>query len=163
VSANNSAVANSPSPAANAPQGSNQGQNAINDDPRVREDLKASGIGINKNVCPSPNATGCTTVGGLPPETISMLKSLKNDCGGTVIVSGGTEAGHSSHGPGLYPVDISLAIQDTTLEKCIRNFPPSNKNPRRTNSVYLCNAVYGKYGFTFCDEKGGDPHWHVFK
>jgi hypothetical protein len=129
-------------------------QNAINQDPVVREQLRQLGISVNKSVCSTPSSTGCTTVGGMNPGTISMLQSLRSSCGGNIEITGGTEAGHRSHGPGLTPVDIG--IKDNTLNTCIRGFSQGPK-------LDWCNATYTNFGYVFCDEINAEPHWHTFK
>lgn len=140
---------------------------AMNADPAVRARLNAAGISISCTgggdcVCKTSGQTNCTTVGGLPEETLVMLESLKRDCGGSIIVTGGTEAGHSSHGPKLYPVDLGINIP------CIRSFPRSSIMPKyRGRDLCYTTAdgpqVYEKYGYVFCDEQFAPRHWHVFK
>lgn len=146
--------AQAPSGGAGSPSGNNSMQNAINEDPVVREKLRQLGITVNKSVCSSPTATECTTVGGMHPETLIMLQSLKSTCGGSIQVTGGTEAGHSSHGPGRTPVD--LGINDVTLNACVRNFTPGP-------TLGFCKATYKNFGYIFCDEKNTAAHWHIYK
>lgn len=136
------------------------GWGAIQNDAAVRtllRNLPSGGITINRSVCTTPTQTSCTTVGGLPQESLSMLTSLRNACGGTITVTGGTEAGHKSHGPGLFPVDISLNSPGG-LEQCIRSFP-------KGQDISYCKPgrVYEQFGFLFCDENLGVVHWHVLK
>ena len=130
---------------------------AIKEDPTVRDQLSklsGGGISVNKAVCGSPSQTGCTTVGGWPSATLSMLSQLRSTCSGNIQVTGGTEAGHSSHGPGRTPVD--LGIGDSTLNSCISKFA-SGPN------LGFCKKTYTNFGFIFCDENNANPHWHVFK
>ncbi len=132
------------------------GWGAISADPVVRTQLRSlpnGGITVNKNVCQAPTLTQCTTVGGWPAETPSMLATLRQTCGGNIEVTGGTEAGHSSHGPGRTAVDLSL--NDSTLEACIRSFPVG---PQKS----FCRVTYIKFGYLFCDELGV-RHWHVYQ
>ena len=141
-------------------------QAAINEDAVIRQDLLASNIGVNKPVCPNPSSSNCTTVGGLPAGTIAMLKNVRSSCPtGPFILSGGTEAGHSSHGPGKYPVDISINQSSSQVESCIRSFTPSSRKPKNASGGELCypGKVYERFGFVFCDEQGGDRPWHVYK
>ena len=136
---------------------------AIADDARVRTRLKQSGITVNNNVCVTPTSRGCTTVGGLPEESISMVEKVKSACGSaSIIISGGTEDGHSSHGPGKRPVDISF--NGAGSEECIRGFPKSSRVPKRGNGAPLCypNKVYENFGYVFCDEEASARHWHIF-
>jgi len=132
---------------------------AIREDPIIRAKLKAVNITVNKPVCSSPDKTSCTTVGGWPPSTVAMLLQLRSICDqGTIEVTGGTEAGHFTHGPGKTPVDISINKAGTDLvNKCIRTFP---KGP----SYGFCYKTYTGLGYIFCDEAPPNPpHWHIFQ
>ncbi len=116
----------------------------------------------------------CTSFEGLPIETVNMLISLEGDCGGkdkcTITVTGGTEPGHKSHGPGLYPVDLNCSVNRAS---CLNSTSRLNtfittKLTKNNLSISFCNNVYGSYsgGFFFCDENvsktgSGAPHWHV--
>jgi len=149
-------AATPPSPAVGAPGATED--TSIRNDAAVRSqlaNLPSGGIGVNKNVCPTTQHKVCTSLGGLHPDTISMLAELRNTCSGKITVSGGTEAGHSSHGPGRTPVDLSLNAEHEALESCIRGFSPGP-------TLNFCRVTYKKFGYTFCDEKGV-RHWHVFK
>jgi hypothetical protein len=142
------------------------GWGAIRDDPAMRAQLAAlpnGGISVNKSVCINPTQTSCTTVGGWPSQTPSMLAQLRSACSGTITVSGGTEAGHSSHGPGKAPVD--LGYNNDQLNSCIAGFAKSSRVPKRTNGSDLCypGKVFENFGFIFCDEAGTDRHWHVYQ
>jgi hypothetical protein len=133
------------------------GWEAIRNDSTVRATLKSypnGGIGVNRTVCMAPALTSCTTVGGLPPSTISMLLALRNQCSGTIEITGGSEAGHKSHGPGKTAVDLSVNSAGG-LNDCIRSFP-------RGSDLSYCKKTYENFGYVFCDENG-TPHWHVFK
>jgi hypothetical protein len=104
----------------------------------------------------TPPPPPCTDLSGLPQATITMLYQLRQTCPNAAItITGGTEGGHSSHGQGLTPVDISM--NDANLNKCISGF---RKGPDLKN---WCNVTYSNFGYTFCDEKSSDSHWHVFK
>ena len=133
------------------------GWGAIQNDPVVRTQLASlpsGGISVNKRVCINPTQTSCTTVGGLHSGTLTMLAELRNACSGTIAITGGSENGHSSHGVGKTPVDLSLNSPGG-LEACIRLFPVGP-------NLNYCRKTYQKFGYTFCDELGV-RHWHVFK
>ncbi len=77
------------------------------DDIENRSLLLSNGIVVNKCACPSgisfktfrflgSTSPGCTTVGGLQNYTLSGLILLKESFGETVVVTGGTEQGHSA-------------------------------------------------------------------
>ena len=100
-------------------------------DALIRKELENAGIFINKDPCPNPQETNCTSVAGLPRNAIDFLKTLKQSCtayiiptyavlGGTkkgstpvktnclITVTGGTEKGHLTHGPGEPVVDLRI-------------------------------------------------------
>jgi hypothetical protein len=134
------------------------GWDAIKNDPTVRAQLRNlpnGGISVNKSVCTTPTQTSCTTVGGLPADTISMLSSLRQECSGTITITGGSETGHKSHGPGKSPVDLSISSPGG-LNACIQAFQAGP-------SLNYCKKTYTKFGYVFCDELYTTPHWHVFK
>jgi hypothetical protein len=134
------------------------GWKAISDDAGVRANLRNlsnGGISVNKSVCINPVQTSCTTVGGLAPETISMLSQLRSTCSGTITITGGSENGHSSHGVGKTPVDLSISSPGG-LNDCIRAFPAG---PAKN----FCKKTYIQFGYIFCDELNTSPHWHVYK
>jgi hypothetical protein len=141
-------------PTTGTQSGGQSGESSLQEDPAVRKQLKDAGISINKPVCPTITDTNCTTVGGLPADTISMLLSLRSSCPtGNLEVTGGTERGHDSHGPGKYPVDIG--IKAGTLNSCIRA-------GEKKETPSFCTEAFSNFGFIFCNEKETN-HWHVYK
>jgi hypothetical protein len=151
----NSAINNPTIPANNSDP---VGWNAIANDSTVRAqllNLSNGGISVNKTVCNNPTQKSCTTVGGLPQDTLTMLSQLRSTCSGTIMITGGTEAGHQSHGPGLTPVDISINSPGG-LNDCINSF---QKGEAKT----WCKSTYEKFGYIFCDEINSEAHWHVYK
>lgn len=89
----------------------------------------------------------------MPSNVISMLLQLKSTCGTSFQITGGTEPGHSTHGPGKSAVDVDN--DSAALNTCIRKFPT-------TPTLGFCKATFSNFGFIFCDEKD-TSHWHVFK
>ncbi len=123
-----------------------------------RSALSAQGITVNKSACTAAQMTeskpSCSNLADLPQSVMSMLVQLKDSCpGSTLVVTGGTEPGHKSHGPGKAAVD--LRIGDAKLDSCISKFPSGPP-------LNYCTATYSGLGFLFCNEKGTN-HWHVFK
>lgn len=125
--------------------------------------LNAAGIRINHANIPctqtqlTESAPRCTSVDGLPTDTINMLIKLNNECTvcGGIEVTGGTEPGHDTHGPGKYAVD--LARQSDLL-----NFLKTKAQP-------INSETYLWGGYTFWDERSGATakttgvHFHVYK
>jgi len=129
-------------------------QNTGGADDATRKRLNSAGISINKADCTDPSQTDCTSLDNLPEDTISMLLSLRQACSGNITVTGGTEAGHASHGKGKYPVDISQ--NDSNLNSCI------SKGQSTTGPG--AGSAYSNFGYIFWLENGGSAvHWHVYK
>lgn len=134
----------------------------------VRDQLVPNGVSINNNPCPTAAGActggncevngctnGCTNVGGLPPVAISGLLGIKNAVG-SIQVSGGTEAGHCSHGVGMAVVDLSVGYNQK-LDVDIKNNAVTTgtafKSPKSPG--FPC---YYWLGHSFVLESN---HWHV--
>jgi hypothetical protein len=137
----------------------------------VKKVLASGGITINRpNECKSIGEKGCTNVGGMPDEVITMLKKLKTACNCDVMVSGGTEWwSHSTHGPGVLAVDLripKLANGTPNLSDGLFSFIRSQPTSGTSGN---CHSVHSWNGWRFCDEKdeitalSTDRHWHVSK
>ncbi len=64
---------------------------------------------------------GCTSVAGLPQESIDYLAEMNREIpGGTLTLTGGTELGHNSHGPDKNVFDIS-PNRDPGIHDYVRN------------------------------------------
>ena len=120
-----------------------------------------SNVYINTNSCNPPNANGvvyhCTNVNGLPSGAITVIKGLTSSCG-KIIITGGTESGHTTHAPGLPIFDLSKSAACVTYIKANGTGPNpsfSKKNAGGGSTQYQ-KWLYSGYWFT--DE--GD-HWHV--
>jgi len=82
---------------------------------RIRKLLEDGGVKIFKKPCVPPNTVNCVNVAGLHQSAIDGLIRAAGECGGTdcIIITGGTEPGHDSHGPGLAVVDIAYSLKAT--------------------------------------------------
>lgn len=104
---------------------------------------------------------GCTTISGLPAGTREALIELRDDCNCAMLITGGTEAGHRTHGPGRPIVDLDKAPSgnDPLSEYVLREggSPVTNVNGhlQDTCSSFPC-YVLGDH--IFVDEGN---HWHV--
>jgi Ca2+/Na+ antiporter len=115
-------------------------------DNAVRRYLEAGGVQVKSNQCTRRGQSGCTSVFGLPGSAIEGLIALKASCGCEVFVSGGTEAGHVTHGVGNAIVDLR---HNSSLDTYLKNVV-CGKSGRN---------VYGNSGNYYWDE---DPaHFHV--
>lgn len=80
---------------------------------RIRGLLDNAGVGVNRPIteaCTSNTDTGCTSVAGLPDQTINALIAMKQECPNcTVVITGGSEEmDHNSHAPGVSAVDLRV-------------------------------------------------------
>lgn len=82
----------------------------------VRQQFAAAGVTVNHPTACNPYdmngvINGCTNVGGMLPSTVTQVITIKQRCNCSVVVTGGSEAGHAqgtySHGAG-YKVDLGL-------------------------------------------------------
>ena len=129
----------------------------------VRNALAAADIGINKGACPDLSCSykvvtgGCTSVEALPNEGIAALKTFADECPncGTIIVTGGTEAGHLTHGPGNPIVDITMG--NSALNLYVKNTAVSTGTTSNGKWIYYIVPV-GSGTAYFMNEK---HHWHV--
>ncbi len=148
------------------------------DDSVIRSELTSANIGINKENCEDVNDTKCTSVAGLPRQAIDGLLALKYACQSLfnncmVQVTGGTEAGHQTHGIGIPVVDLSTA--NTTLNNFIETHAPEGKKDLGSCGVYKAPHYFVKgsettwfglgttltYAGTYVRESSGGDHWHV--
>lgn len=115
--------------------------------------LEAAGIGITSTgSCSDPNNSKCTSLEGIPASTIDNLINIKNTCGTSVTVTGGTETGHQSHGSGKSIVDLSW---DESLAACMKN------NADKLNVVALCTAPQDAEYRIECTYDETNQHIHV--
>ena len=147
------------------PAGGNYGEQIISEEDIVsddefeqcendaRADLASRGINIKANACSYQGEAGCTAACKLPASAIAGLEKIKGYCG-DFVVTGGTEGGHKSHGPGIPNVDLRRTDGNTTLGDCIKD--------HATDIPIKCLASDDpdnlNYGCTFAD---GSDHWHV--
>jgi hypothetical protein len=74
--------------------------------------LAAAGISVvSSGNCSNQNDPSCTSLTGIRQDTIEEAVTLKNDCGCTVTITGGTETGHETSATGVdhadgYKVDL---------------------------------------------------------
>jgi hypothetical protein len=131
----------------------------------AKQRLSAAGIGVKNNVCANVGDSNCTTLEGIPAKAINGLIAMKNSCGScSFFVTGGTEGGHKSHGPGRPMIDVRYT-QD------IRNFLASTKNSKAyaqyglsqvcTLETDLVSVSYNRSYEKQCKDPSGEPHFHL--
>jgi hypothetical protein len=106
----------------------------------------------------------CTSLAYMPLESINLLLYLNSQCGCVLVVTGGTEPGHLSHGENRRPIDLRIGgsrgdpNNSDKLYQFVKN-SASNKLGPSSN----CFERYLLNGFTFCDEKPPNAqHFHVY-
>jgi hypothetical protein len=117
-------------------------------DAEARRVLSAAGISVNKANCSSPSQTSCTSLDQIPKSAINFAVALKRDCNCRLIVTGGTEAGHSTHGKNRAALDISRDVSGT-----IKSTPAISTSGGR--------PVYSYNGFRVWDEDSA--HFHAWE
>lgn len=131
---------------------------------QIRNVLETGGVLINNEgrTCPEgvsyqqfreSSGSGCTTMEGIPWRVLGALTSLKRNCNCTVIVTGGAEAGHQTHGVGIGNVDLA---SDSALNTYITTTGTATTN--QSCGVAL-DPHYTLAGGTYVFENG--DHWHV--
>jgi hypothetical protein len=117
-------------------------------DAQARELLKNAGVGVNKANCTSAGQTNCTSLDNIPKSTIDFVIHLRQDCGCGVVVTGGTEAGHQTHGPNRAVVDLRRA----PIANFIQRQPVAGSSGGR--------KIYSYRGYKVWDENS--EHFHAF-
>ncbi len=100
-------------------------------------------------------STGCVNLNNLPVSARDGLNSLQKNCQCTISITGGTEGGHSAHGPDLPVVDLSA-----TSDPKMNNWITSNGTVQQTKLGPLYTVQKGGVTATFLHESNPD-HWHV--
>ncbi len=119
----------------------------------VRAELALHNITVNQDACePGEGVPDCINVGDLPGNAISRLVALaEEDCGCSLRITGGTENGHETHGPGLPMVDLQRNSAITTLIQ----------EEGVLERITCLGPLYNYGGSQFLDENKGGPHWHA--
>lgn len=117
----------------------------------VRAELELHNITVNNPPCQEGQTSGCTNVGDLPSSAINGLIDLAENCGCALVVTGGTEGDHITHGPGQPMVDIRRSGPVT---------PFIQENGTLVNPSCHGGPLYSYAGSEFWDEPSGTPHWH---
>jgi hypothetical protein len=111
-------------------------------------------ISVNAGPCTSGGTSGCTNLVGLPTNAISGVEQLNKDCGCSIMITGGTEGGHQTHGPDKPVMDLSSSpALDAYM---MRQSSPIGGIVRLSNGQTV-TAVYEGQGA----EGSSGPHWHI--
>ena len=75
-------------------------------DEQARSAFQQNGFSFSSTGNCSENRTGCTYLGGMQSATINTLISFSRSCNAPLVITGGTEPGHSSAHARGYKIDI---------------------------------------------------------
>ncbi|MBP6948462.1 MAG: hypothetical protein KBC41_01235 [Candidatus Pacebacteria bacterium] len=127
---------------------------------RVR--LVTVGITVNKPACVGAN-TSCTNLARIDESILVMLEKLAKECSsckGELMVTGGTEPGHSATSNHTKGKAVDLSFKESLLTFLKKNGENVGNNTR-------CNTKYKWGGYVFwdeeqgCDSVGGVRHFHI--
>lgn len=119
--------------------------------------LSAKGIMVTSSgSCSDPTNKACTSLEGIPKNTIDNVLALKEKSGCSFNVTGGTETGHKSHGSGKPIVDVSEA---PCLENIFRN-QKSNLGSQYNISA-ICADSSSRDAAYNCSYVEPAPHFHI--
>lgn len=123
--------------------------------------LSAAGISVTSSGnCSDMNNAKCTSLDTIPKSTITNLIQLKNACGCSFNVTGGTEIGHTSHGINRPIVDVS---ESAALAEYLQKELTASKLPGTDNITAICASK--TYVATTRYNCGGyvesAPHFHL--
>lgn len=122
-------------------------------DAKARQQLSAAGIGVSSSGnCSDQNNSKCTSLEGIPEVTIQGVIAIKNTCGITPTITGGTETGHASHGTGKTPVDLSW---NKNLAACIQ------KNASSLGVKQICTTSADAQYRLNCGTNESVEHIHI--
>jgi len=112
--------------------------------------------------CGDPRNPSCTSVAQLPEIAIANLQSLRATCNCEVRITGGTETGHQTHGPGQPIVDLRHGTEANSLSNFLLNQSSDNDDIGDLS----CGEAIGYAGYLYIWEPAGcrgsnAVHWHV--
>lgn len=119
--------------------------------------LNAKGINVTSSGgCNDPKRKECTSLEGIPKNTIANVIALKEKSGCSFNVTGGTETGHVSHGTGKPIIDVS---ESPCLENVFRNQKSSLRS--QYNISAICSDANSREAAFGCGYVEPAPHFHV--
>lgn len=139
-------------------------------DSDARSQLSTAAISVNKANCASAQDTDCTSLEGIPAATINSLIALKNACtqfdsSCSITVTGGTEAGHTSHGAGNPMIDIR---EDTIVTSFLTDVKSKQQYANyglgqvcTVSSQDLTPISYSHSYSATCQDPSSTDHFHL--
>jgi hypothetical protein len=135
-----------------------------NDDIRKTLANNTPPVLVNNASCATGATQGCTNVVFLPDSAINGVENLAKACENSnngalcgIKITGGTEGGHSDHGPGIPVVDLSPT---TELNNYLAKTNKAAAAPVSGTCVVVNGASY-TYENTGDNGRATAPHWHT--
>jgi hypothetical protein len=133
--------------------------------------LAQAGIQITSSGgCDTQTKSTCTSLTGLPQSAIDGLIEVQKNCsnynpntktGGCITMTGGTEVGHTYHGPGQAVVDVSYTPQAV---QALEDSSMTNKMNYQYDNTYVCERYNKPLACSSCDAYIGTEdkcHIHI--
>jgi len=127
---------------------------------KIRTELRDGGVIIHKEECIGGNTTNCANVAGLPQKSINKLIEAAGRCNSNscqIIITGGTEGGHNTHGPGKDIVDIDYSSKVVEVLQAIGLKKDANFGEGFTCEKFIIEKEKRKGIKTNCI--GGGAEW----
>ncbi|MER8237481.1 GH25 family lysozyme [Streptomyces sp. NPDC094049] len=108
---------------------------------------------------------GRTSLNGVRARTIQGVIALKKASGGcTIVITGGTESGHSTRGNHSHANGYKLDLRTRDEGRCVTNWIKSTQrkgNPRGTHARWhgTLNGISAEYVYEI--PRGGGIHWDI--
>lgn len=119
-------------------------------DAQSRQYLSENSVSVNKSDCSSPGQTDCTSLGEFPQIMAGTAAGIRRACNCEVVITGGTEAGHSTHGKGRAAMDMR---RTSDLDSLFSRQPKVGSS--RGNPIYQ----FGRVKVWFEDSQ----HYHIWE
>ena len=133
-------------------------ENAIRETLMTDSDIVITSTSGSSEPCEYVGQTGCTDLYGMKPATFDEIKYIDKQTSGNILVTGGTEAGHSvgaySHGNG-YKVDIEGTANVTAYVEANFDRTPSLDREGDYAAIAYVNPTTGAIWFR------ESTHWDV--
>ncbi len=116
----------------------------------------AAGISVSSTGnCSNPNNSSCTSLEGIPVSVINRVNTLRTASGCSLVITGGTETGHKTHGAGRGSVDFRE-------DSCLGNFLRNNvTNLMSYGIAKICAPPAWVSALRAQCTENGTPHFHL--
>lgn len=123
---------------------------ALFTDAQARSYLSEKQIQVNKQDCESASQTSCTSLGEFPRSMANIAAAIKSGCNCEVVITGGTEAGHATHGKGKAAMDMR---KNPALDRFFSKFTKVSQSGGKPIYQYASVRVWFEDG----------EHYHIWE